>query len=114
MSSSPRFIGAIVAGGVLVAGVSAVAILWRQPDRIGEEAYEYATALHSICDREDAQRLETFDQLLGEASESELISRQEFNVMDSIASLARRGKWEAARRKSRQLLEDQVERKKRP
>lgn len=76
---------------------------------VGHEAYQHAKALYSICNRQDAARLEKFSATLTQAREAETITTQEHAWMDDIITEARAGNWEQATAKSRQLMEDQVE-----
>lgn len=76
---------------------------------VGTEAYEYAKALYSICNRRDTKRLEQFSDSLKAAREAEEISEKEYAWMEDIIAEARAGNWEKATADSRQLMEDQVE-----
>lgn len=77
---------------------------------VSESAYEHATALYSICNRQDESRLERFATMVDEARSSGSVSSKEADWLMQIVDLARTGEWEEAASKSRRMLQDQVTR----
>lgn len=78
--------------------------------RTSEQGYKYATALYSVCNLEDAQRLEKLQEMVAADLESGAITTQEARWIESVVEHAADGDWETAKRKSRKLMEDQLER----
>ena len=76
---------------------------------ISPHSYEYATALYSICNRQDKARLDPFSEQLIAARDAGELPAHEAQWMEDIADLARDGQWEDAAQKSRRMLMDQVE-----
>ena len=95
---------------ITVALVVVAGIVWSQRGygEVGAQAYEYAKALYSICNRRDADRLDAFSRQMEVASQTGDLSEQETRWLRGIMQQAHAGKWAAATRESRRLLEDQV------
>ncbi len=77
--------------------------------KVGPKAYEYAKALHSICDRQDEKRLEKLAGILEQSHQKEEITDKEFRWLKDIVAQARRGQWKNARANARQMMQDQVQ-----
>lgn len=78
--------------------------------KISPKAYELATALHSIANRQDEKRLPIVADLVKTASEKKEISSQETGWLQDIISQCKNNNWSTATRMSRQMLKDQVSR----
>ena len=100
----------IIAAAVTWIVIATTLWLLNRPTRIGSHAYDYATALHSICHHEDSGRLGNFVEAIRKARESDQITAKELALLHSIATHAEVGNWKSARARSRKLLEDQVQR----
>ncbi len=72
---------------------------------MSERAYGIATALYSVCDREDMARLEEVERLV--AGDAEL-SDQERKEINQILALARAEDWSKASGRARALLRNAV------
>lgn len=71
--------------------------------------YEYAKALYSICNRKDAERLETFVGMLESDVREGKLTDAEADWFRDIADQAGQGNWTSASANARRLLEDQVQ-----
>lgn len=93
-----------------MAGLIAIAALLFRKDygEIGPKAFEYATALYSICNRRDEPRLEKIAELVDKASTEAEITATESGWLSEIISLADNGDWEQASRDTRRLMERQI------
>ncbi len=77
---------------------------------VGPAAYDYATALYSISNRQAADKLDDVcDQLSASQSAGEL-AEHEAEWLMGIVDEARTGDWEAASSHSRRMMEDQAKR----
>lgn len=70
--------------------------------------YQYATALYSVCNLEDAERLKRLREMVEADRDAEKITPQEARWVGAILDQAAAGDWETAKRKSRKLMEDQL------
>lgn len=93
---------------VLVAGYFALPYFSWGYGKVSPLGYEYATALVSICNQKDADRLEKLAVLLDDAESNERLEPQESKWLRGIIDLGRRGDWQNASRNARRLLSDQV------
>jgi hypothetical protein len=75
---------------------------------VSDKAYEIATALYSVCNRQDTAKLQEIENLLASAQSDSSLSHVETGILQEILQTARAGDWESATSKSRALLEDQV------
>ncbi len=78
--------------------------------KIGPKAYEYAKALHSICDRKDEKRLEKLDTMLKKSQKKGEVTEKEARWLNEIVAKARQMQWEDATADARQMMQDQVKR----
>ena len=76
---------------------------------VGPGAYEHAKALYSICNRQDASRLEQFASSLKGAADAGEVTANEQEWLAEIVALAQAGDWQEATASARQLMEDQVQ-----
>ena len=76
--------------------------------RTTDEGYKYATALYSVCNLEDSERLSRLRTMVEADRESESISAKEARWIEGVMEDAESGDWETAKRKSRKLMEDQL------
>jgi hypothetical protein len=89
----------------LLAGLAATGCGYGE---ITPRAYEYAMSLYSICNRQDAERLEQFALLLEADAQAGELGDGEADWLRTILDDARAGEWSDAQASARQLLEDQV------
>ena len=75
---------------------------------VGSTAYLHAKALYSICNRQDAERLETFSSSLAAALDTGEITAREHRWLEDIMAQAKAGDWQEATINSRRLIKDQV------
>ncbi|MCA8982955.1 MAG: hypothetical protein R3C12_25705 [Planctomycetaceae bacterium] len=76
---------------------------------VSERTYEVAQALCNISNRQQAEKLPQVRKLIEESLEQQLLSQREADWLNEIVEDANRGNWEVAERKSRRMLQDQVQ-----
>ena len=76
---------------------------------VSPRAYQSATAVFSICNRRDADRIPIILGLIANARDNAEITEQEAKWLRDILSQAQRGDWEKALKQARRLMEDQVQ-----
>ncbi|MCA9185088.1 MAG: hypothetical protein R3E01_12980 [Pirellulaceae bacterium] len=74
---------------------------------IGQHAYEYSVMLYNVCDRQADDQLEQAAELISTSKAKGDISQTEHHLLDEIIEVARKGEWERAKMRSRQLLSSQ-------
>ncbi|MGF1581754.1 MAG: hypothetical protein ACFCD0_20685 [Gemmataceae bacterium] len=92
--------------------ISVFAVLFIQGcgyGKVSPKAYEYAKALHSICDRQDETRLEKLAKMLEQSKAKDEISDQEFRWLDDIVAQGRQRQWKRATDNARRMMKDQVQ-----
>ncbi len=105
-SSQWRTVGIALGMACLIA---LAALMFRQGySEIGPQAYEYATALYSICNRRDESRLEKISELIEKSVADSEITETESRWLNEIIALADDGYWEEASYDTRQLMLSQV------
>jgi hypothetical protein len=72
-------------------------------------AYECATALYSICNQRDADRLEVLAHKIKSAESAGDLSADEVSWLTRIVESARQDKWTQAAAEARKIMSDQVE-----
>lgn len=77
---------------------------------VSPAAYELATALYSIANRADANRLPQVKQLVVENHQSGKLSATEQAWLLEIVDVAEQGDWEVAMKSARTMLDEQVTR----
>lgn len=95
-----------------LAGVFAMLTVFRGCGGYGEAgpaAYEHAKALYSICNRQDAPRLEKFSTSLASAVDAGEVTPKEQQWLAEIVALAQAGNWQEATANARRLMEDQID-----
>jgi hypothetical protein len=75
---------------------------------VSDAAYDHATALYSIANRRADEKLDQFVGQLESARNSGALSDQEAAWLEEIVDDARQGRWDAALKASRAMMEDQV------
>lgn len=76
---------------------------------VSQVSYEYVSALYSICNRQDAARLEAFSAQFKKACEAGEVADNEAEWINDIVALAESGDWNQATANARQMMMDQVE-----
>lgn len=76
--------------------------------KVSDTAYEVATAVYSACLAESEARIDRVEDLLDDEAFVEQMSDEEVQWLRSIIAKARDGKWQAAAKKARRMMEDQV------
>ena len=79
---------------------------------ISPMTYEYAKALYSISNRQAAERLDDVSRQIDSARQQGELSPQEAGWLQDIIDDARHNRWTKATQKSRQMMEDQVQKQK--
>ena len=92
---------------VIILLVSLIAGCQRYGD-VSPEAYGYAKALYSACNRRDEDGLSDLKRSIEDVSTAGKLNEREANWLLEIISAAESGDWENATRDSRQLMEDKV------
>ena len=79
--------------------------------KVSPKTYELSKALYGACLAKSDERIEKVDLILSAESArgGVEITRQEKAWLNRIIRKARNGKWEAAAKSSRRMMEDQVE-----
>ncbi len=75
---------------------------------VSNESYEIATALYSVCNRQDSSKLTSISDLLNSAEAEKTITPAEASMLRKILDQAAASNWAAATAESRKLMEDQV------
>jgi hypothetical protein len=75
---------------------------------VSDAAYDHATALYSIANRRADETLDQFAGQIESARTSGALSDQEAAWLEAIVDDARQGRWDAALKASRAMMEDQV------
>lgn len=75
---------------------------------VSPAAYQYAKAIYSAASRRATEHLDTVEASLDEALASGELSPQEAGWLRGMIEDARQGEWEAAQKRARRLMEDQV------
>ena len=103
-----------VAGWIVLAVIAAGLIfLWtgnRGYGKVSRETWEVARAVYGACLAKDERRLDAVEEKLApDDGGPDGISPKELRWLNAIIKKARAGKWEAASRAARRIMEDQVE-----
>lgn len=106
MPHIPRTLG--IAGLLVLVLLGVVVLRGCSYGEISPEAYEFAKALYSICNRQDATRLQAFEDRIAAAAESSQLTQNEHAWLQQIVATARSGDWENAMLETRRLMADQV------
>ena len=79
--------------------------------KVSREAYELAKALVGACSAESVERLDIVEQIIDETENDPTIALtdRERTWLRSIIRKARNGNWEAAEKRARRMLIDQVD-----
>jgi hypothetical protein len=76
--------------------------------QVSDKAYEFATALYSVCNRQDASKLAGIESLLASAQSNDNLSPEEAEMLQEILQMAKAGDWVIAVSETRLLMMDQV------
>ena len=98
-----------IVGATVVLGGAVFYAMNRGYGEISPRGYEYATAMYSICNRKDFDRLQKLTAMVEESAESGEISDEEAGWLTGISDAAAEGDWQSATAESRRLLDDQVD-----
>lgn len=95
---------------VLVVGLIVAGIWWlnRGYGEVSPQTYEYSKAIYSACLTKSEEHLGKVEAMLA-SEEPAVLSAREKGWLESIVATARDGKWQAAAKKARRIMEDQVE-----
>jgi hypothetical protein len=80
----------------------------RDYGEVSDKAYEFATALYSVCNRQDASKLAGIESLLASAQSNDSLSSEEADMLQEILQKAKSGDWAIAASETRSLMVDQV------
>jgi hypothetical protein len=75
---------------------------------VSDKAYEFATALYSVCNRQDSSKLAGIESLLASAQANDNLSHEEAEMLREILQVAKAGNWLTAVSETRLLMMDQV------
>ena len=106
MNKSCRASHAAVVGVVIV--VSTLMVGCGGYGRVSDTAYDFALALHAICNSQAADKLPLFEEKLEAAKADGTLTPREAQWLEEILASARAGDWQSATRESRALLAAQV------
>lgn len=76
---------------------------------VSERTYEVAQSLYNISNRRQADKLPQMRKLIEESLEQRLLSAREADWLNEIVEDANQGNWDVAERKSRRMMQDQVQ-----
>lgn len=76
---------------------------------VSPTTYQYAKALYAVCNRKDADGLDSAFNMIGESAEAGEISSREFGWLSEIVDQGRTGEWLEAQKMARQLMSDQAD-----
>lgn len=79
----------------------------QQYGEVSPKCYEFATALYSVCNRKDADRLEMIDKAIDDAVTAKELPADEAADLKEIIQQANDGKWPAAMLDCRTLMSEQ-------
>jgi Mg2+/Co2+ transporter CorC len=101
------------AGRIVVLGLLGLLLIYWISTRggysdVSDRTYAIASALYSVCNRQESEKLTDIAVLIQSAESNEEISTTEAKILHSIMDLAERGDWKAATVETRRLMEDQV------
>jgi hypothetical protein len=77
---------------------------------VSPAAYDYATALYAISNRQAADKLDAVTNQLAAAQAAGELAEHETEWLTDIVDEARAGDWQSANQHSRRMMEDQAER----
>ena len=100
------WLAAFVLGGLMLIGI--VGWMNRGYGEISPVAYEYSKALYSACLNKSELHLSKVEQSLGNSNDESLTSNERI-WLEAIFDEARDGNWQAAAKKARRMMEDQVQ-----
>jgi hypothetical protein len=80
----------------------------RSYGEVSGKTYEIATAMYSVCNRQDATKLQRVGELVTSAVSDSSINLAEADMLREIMQLAELGDWAAASVEARYLMKDQV------
>lgn len=75
---------------------------------VSPAAYDYATAIYSVANRESADAIDGLAEQVEAAAAAGEINSQEAQWLQDMLADARGGDWESARTAARRMLEDQI------
>lgn len=86
---------------IMVAGCSRV--------ELGPEAYELATALDRVLEKQDVAQLQLAEEMIQTGHQAGQLSAAEAEQLQSLVALAKDRDWTGARSKLRRVLADQAD-----
>lgn len=75
---------------------------------VSQQGYEISMSLFSVCNRKDASRLGTIEELVKKMLAAGELRSDEGDWFLSIIDQAKQGSWQAAAAACRRLMDDQV------
>lgn len=88
----------------LLAGISGC----QQYGPVSPRAWEIATAIYSVSNRQDPDRLPAVDTVISEAFAAQQISESEQQALRQMLTDAEEGRWQKAMEDARTMLNEQV------
>ena len=95
---------------LLVIGLVVAAGIWWLNQGYGEvsqQTYEYSKAIYGACLNKNEVHLSKVETMLAGEEASDLPAREK-DWLDALVTQARAGNWQAAAKKARRMMEDQV------
>lgn len=96
-----------VSAGVLLIAAFIMQGCGQYPE-VSQQTYQHAKALYSVCNRKDADGLETCSSMIEEAEQNESIPSSEASYLHEIIATAEADQWNEAQLMARQLMSDQA------
>lgn len=97
--------------GSVAAIVIVISFVWWMNlgyDKVSDKGYQFAMALISICNQQDAERLNIMVEQIDHAVADGDLPQADAQVLLTIADRARAGKWDSAAHSVRRLMIDQI------
>lgn len=93
---------------LLLAGMLLILPGCQQYGSVSPQAWEIATAIYAVSNRQDAARLPAVDAVISEAFTAQQISESEQQALRQMLKDAEAGRWQKAMDDARTMLEEQV------
>ena len=88
-----------------------VLLVWyfnRGYGEIGDSGYQLVKSIYSICNQQDETRLQKIEEIAHQRKEDGELPGREWRWVSQILEQAKRGDWEGAQKRCRQLMNAQI------
>lgn len=91
-----------------VFAVLALCFIFRGYGEVSQRGYRIAIALYSACNQRDDEKLTQIEDLITQSETAHDLHANEIRWLRDIIRTGQRGHWDAANRKVRRLMVDQI------